>query len=739
MGVLLVLAGGVCRGVEWKDVEGTRIPLPPGEHPRLYLRGEETGRLKARLEHPALQGLVEKISKQTRSSKQAKVEWDAVQYLATQDRALGRATIKTALELVKKCELPDRQDACRATGRMMVTGAIVYDWCYALLTAEEKQAFVKEFVRLAKTQETGYPPVRQGAMTGHGSEAQVQRDMISAGIAIYDEFPEMYQHAAVRLFRDHFPARNWLYEGHAYHQGDSYGAHRFSWDTFPLFIFDRMGAGNVYNAQQRFVPYYWMYTTRPDGQRLRAGDTFAHSAKRGEAWSEYMGTLLVASYYKDPVLMGHHISQTGLRTGDDLFAFLWQDVELAGKGKEELPLSRYFGSPYGWMVARTGWGQDAVVAQMKVNEYNFANHQHLDAGEFQIYYKGALATDSGVYSGSSGQYGSPHCFNYYWRTIAHNCLLVHDPAEQFGGKYGNDGGQRLPNGRSEPKDLKMLADPQRGYRTGKVLARGFGPDVRSPEYTLLTGDLTAAYSGKVTKVERSFVFLNLLNKEVPGAMVVLDRVVSTKPEFRKTWLLHSLEEPMIRGRIATVECTWHGGQGRLVLDALLPGGENLEMTKVGGPGKEYWVNGTNWANDVPAEKVERGSVELAAWRVEISPKTAAKEDLFLNVMQVSDRRGGARWPVRLVETASHVGCVIEGAESNWMVLMGREGADAAKRVEMELPAGRPCAVLVTGLAAGKWRARGEPAVVREIEVSPESEAAWIRGGGGKWVVERMAE
>ena len=92
----------------------------------------------------------------------------------------------------------------------------------------------------------------------------------------------MYRLAAGRFFREHLPVRNWFYHGHAYHQGDSYGPHRYSWDTYPLWIFDRLGAGNVYNPEQRFVPYLWIYTTRPDGQRLRAGDTFAHSAPRGQ-------------------------------------------------------------------------------------------------------------------------------------------------------------------------------------------------------------------------------------------------------------------------------------------------------------------------------------------------------------------------------------------------------------------------------------------------------------------------
>ena len=224
----------------------------------------------------------------------------------THDAKLGRAVIEAALPLLQKCVLADRQDACRETGRMMVTGAIVYDWCYGLLTAEEKQAFIKELVRLAKTQECGYPPTRQGSVTGHASEAMIMRDMLSAGIAIYDEFPEMYRLAAGRFFREHLPARNWFYHGHAYHQGDSYGPHRYSWDTYPLWIFDRLGAGNVYNPEQRFVPYLWIYTTRPDGQRLRAGDTFAHSTPRGQPWGQYIGTLLTASYYGDGILLDQY-------------------------------------------------------------------------------------------------------------------------------------------------------------------------------------------------------------------------------------------------------------------------------------------------------------------------------------------------------------------------------------------------------------------------------------------------
>jgi len=169
--------------VQWTSVEDTRLPVPPAEHPRLYLRAEHVAKLPARLKHPVLQPAVERLRDLTRNSPQLRVEWDALQYLVTGDAKLGRGVIENALPLLRKCQLADRQDACRETGRMMVTGAIVYDWCHRLLTADERQAFIQELVRLAKTQECGYPPTRQGSVTGHSSEAMIMRDMLSAGIA----------------------------------------------------------------------------------------------------------------------------------------------------------------------------------------------------------------------------------------------------------------------------------------------------------------------------------------------------------------------------------------------------------------------------------------------------------------------------------------------------------------------------------------------------------------------------
>ena len=44
-------------------------------------------------------------------------------------------------------------DITRQLGYAMVMGAMVYDWCYAHLTDDDKQWFVKKFKALASAKE----------------------------------------------------------------------------------------------------------------------------------------------------------------------------------------------------------------------------------------------------------------------------------------------------------------------------------------------------------------------------------------------------------------------------------------------------------------------------------------------------------------------------------------------------------------------------------------------------------
>jgi heparin/heparan-sulfate lyase len=717
----------------WKEADGIFIPLPPGEHPRLYLREDHARQMGSRLNDSILKPVVERLRSQAARSPQLKIEWDALQYLVSGDPRTGRIIIDSALALLKRTELPEKQDAARVTGRMMVTGAIVYDWLYDLLTPEDKSTLIAELVRLAKTLECGYPPVKQGSVTGHSSESFVMRDMLSAGIAIYDEFPEMYNLAAVRFFREHLPVRNWFYNGHAYHQGDSYGPHRFHWDTYPLFIFDRMGYKNVYNPEQQYVPYIWIYTTRPDGQRMRAGDTFATSNPRGRPWGLYHGTVLTASYYNDGFLLDQYLKQGGSDGNENIFEALWRDITLQRKPVETLPLTHYSGSPFGWMAARTGWDEDAVIAEMKINEYNFSNHQHLDAGSFQIYYRGILATESGIYEGTNGAYGSAHCTNYYWRTIAHNSLLVYDPQEKFTSRKGwsNDGGQRLPNDRNEPRNLKVLLAPEYGYRTGKIIASGFGPDLNTPDYSYLKGDITAAYSSKAEEVKRTFTFLNLKNKTVPAALIIYDKVVSSSPSFKKFWLLHSIEEPAVNGNEVTITRSSDGYDGKLLNTTLLPVIENTAITPVGGQGKEHWVFGENYGSEPRYGR--SNSYERAAWRIELSPKKPASEDYFLNVMQVMKNGFDLNLKVKRIEGEKIVGVLI----ADRIVIFSKSSEVLEYPFEFSVGEKGIYKILLTDLLPGPWQVlKEDKAIIRTVQVSSSDGICYFEGTEGKYTLKR---
>ena len=685
------------------------VPALPGEHPRLYLRAQHVEDLRRRTEHPTLKPVWEELQALGKKNVQIALEVDALRYLLTRDAALGRRTAAAALETLERATFDlSQQDVTRPIGRMMVTGAIAYDWCYQVLSAAQKQAFVAQFVRLAKQLECGYPPREIGSVTGHGSEWMLMRDMMSAGIAIHDEYPEMYQLAAGRFFANYVPARDFWYHGHAFHQGSAYAETRFVSDMYPLWIFARLGVGNVFNPEQRYVPYQWIYMRRPDGQLLRAGD--------GQSKPPKLRSLLCASYYGDGYVLADYRRDPGIDPMSKIFELLWSDPDLAPRPVSELPLSRYFGGPYGWMVARTGWDEASVIAEMKVNIYNFTNHQHNDAGAFQIYYKGPLAVDSGVYQGSSGAYGSPHHANYYKRSIAHNTLLVYDPAEKFNWsrrELRNDGGQRLPNNWREPRNIEELLNSENGYKTGKVLGHAFGPDARRPEYTYLAGDITEAYGPKVKRVERSFVFLNLGGGRVPAAMVVYDRVTAADPAFKKYWLLHAMEEPVLRGDTAVVALKERGWTGKLVQKVVLPAA--ADMRKVGGPGKEFWVFGENFANE---PRGRREDYETGAWRVEVSPAKASAEDRFLNVMQVMDGDAAPLVVERVpcgVRVGDRVVCFAEGTAG------------------VSFTASRAGKFLVAGLAEGVWQVRRDG---KTVQPAAQAGVLWFEGPPGRYEVRR---
>ena len=740
--------------VEWKKVNGVEIPIPPTVHPRLYLRSSDIPELRERLKNPEIKKTIAKIQKlgvDRTPEEEAKapdrsgfryyaemrgvtsrVQLEALDYLLNKKKSVARKAIVAMLDTLRNTNYGKKGDLSRASGQMLMCGAMVYDWCYDQMKDSEKKAYINEFVRISKTMECGYPPKNTEPIAGHSSEWMVMRDMLSAAIAIYDEFPEMYNHVMTMLCRDYIPVRNYVYAGHNYHQGTSYANVRFSNDLFSLWILDRMGAGAVYDPAQQFVMYDFLYRRRPDGMVLPAGDV-----NPGIGGSYGLPAMLAYSYYKDPYLAYEYKRNTKIDNHCLIFDVLWRDYTIEPKSPETLPLTKYSGTPYGWMIARTGWDKNSVIAEMKINEHFVGNHQHMDGGAFQIYYKGPLAIDAGAYHGTSGGYNSAHNKNFFKRTVAHNSLLVFDPNEKFASwNYGgtdktefadNDGGQRMPGDRWETcrSFADLLSDE---YTTGQVLAHGIGGDYMAPEYSYLSGDITKAYSDKVKEVKRSFVFLNLKSEKVPAAMVVFDKVVSKNAEFKKHWLLHSIEQPQVSENGIIIKRTKDGDSGMLSNTVLLPAKENLDMQVIGGKGKEFWVNGTNYANAPQAGRPDPRN-ERGEWRVEVSPSAPANEDYFLNVIQVADNNCNELHKASLLKGENLVGAVI----ADRIVTFSKNGETINGKAEMDVQGNGTFKFVMTDMKPGTWQVKKDGKIFIPYKwVGTEDGVLSFEGGSGHY-------
>ncbi len=700
-----------------REGKGLNIPLPPPEHPRLFLRKTDIPAIKAKMNHHLLKECCDKIYKSAGYETDGKliqenteynldnrvlnaIEARAFMYALNGDRTKGNEAVDMVFNLNNTVILERaNHDLFRSIGRVILTTAIVYDWCYDLISEGEKKSLIAVMESLGTRMEIKWPYLVQNSVTGHGVEEQISRDMLSCGIAVYDEKPEIYKRVAGRIFAEIIPARNFNYQSGHHHQGSAYGPFRFIREIYTTLIFDRMGYPNITDKLQGKIPYYWLYSRRPDGQLFRDGDVGTEQIPSGKYW-DLPPILYAASYYNDPVLMGEAVKEK-LIGRDPLFDLLLTAPDVPAEDISSLPLTRYFPSPFGGMVARTNWNEgpdaDAVVAEMKIAEYNFVNHQHLDAGSFQIYYKGPLAVESGIYYGTEGRYGCEHFTHYYQRTIAHNCLLVYNPEEKFlRGKQilNNDGGQRLPALGKEPATLDAVLND--GYKTADVQAHAFGPDSVKPEYSYLKGDITQAYTDKVKSHKRSFVFLNLNRSDIPAVLVVFDHVTVSDKNFKKTWLLHSVQEPMFKGNTCEIVRNKKGYNGKLVNTTLFPLAENLHLTKVGGEGNEYSVNGINYPQRFVQED---NSGEGTAWRTEISPKKSTETDIFLNVMQVMDSNGKVQ-PlfVDRVETDRFVGANI----GDRIVLFSKAGKEETGSIQLKIKGKGMFKVLVSDLAKGVW-------------------------------------
>lgn len=337
-----------------------------------------------------------------------------------------------------------------------------------------------------------------------------------------------------------------------------------------------------------------------------------------------------------------------LGSGDDVQPYTEQELQ-------HTPLkARHFES-LGQVVMRSDWTPEGTYC-LFTSGAEMTQHKHLDENNFVIYKQGFLALDSGT-RGRETDYNLRH---YYAQTVAHNCILIHQPGEPLAPYWGmredspegklNHGGMITPKG-------KTLA-----FETNDL-------------FTYVAGDASNAYGKKGKEAVRQFIHLQ------PDYFVVYDRVAASDPNYRKEWLLHTQNQPIINGKTLMAD----ENKGRLFCESLLP--KDAKLTLVGGSGKEFWASGKNW--EVDSAWLERTVNNLAKsgreplfgkWRLEVSPGEARVDDRFLHVLTACVQTVEAGIPAKLLESPDQDGVELQLPGKTIEVWFNRTGEVGGKIV-----------------------------------------------------------
>ena len=701
--------------------------VPPATHPRLWVNAEALARVRSSLQHPehkphwqqvrdlAAKPFVFKPEKDREVSYNTRLEQAAVAkafcYLAARDAKAGREAADLMLAYLPRVEFGNLLDITREVGAAIYAGSCVYDWCYAILTPDERTTLRRHLMRLAEEMECGWPPFKQSIINGHGNEAQINRDLLAMSIAIYDEDPLPYQYCAYAVLEQLVPMRRFEYQSPRHNQGISYAAYRFGWEMHAAWLFRRMCGREVFDANIKTVPKYWLYMRLPSGEMLRDGD----GVPSGKYWSYARTALLCYAYNRDPVLKGEFLRQGGPRGDAVLFLLLNDPAIKAEPSLDSLPQTLDFGPVLGGMVARTGWrmGLDSpdVVAEVKGGGYHFGNHQHADAGSLQIYYRGLQVAKLGQYK----FYGTPYDMNFAKRSVAQSMMLVLDPEEKISRGLANDGGSRFIQ--TYPRTPQQATtDPTFNY--GKVVSCGFGPSPQTPLFSYFCADLQGAYSEKVAAYTRRFCFLNLNRPGNPAAMIVLDDIATSRPEYKKIWQLNTLNPPQKTTDGVTLWNAAGGVKGFLDVRMLWPARDARTMEILSGAAANS-VFGQAFTPPVPTAPEANGH------RILVSPKQSQTHDRFLAVLQACDAE-----PLPLQHTESDR--VVHVQIADRVVVLAKDAELLSTPLEIDVPAGGPAIqVLCAGLAPGSWRITSPGATDRDVSVEPGENVLFFTSSGGR--------
>jgi len=592
--------------------------------------------------------------------------------------------IKNVLKTLTDSWTGNDDVAHRYYGYAMYITACVYDWCYDLLTPTDKEQIIlgvqEKICKVGMTvaYAVGFPPTSANAVSGHGTAFQILRDYLAFAIAIYDEYPGWWEMIAGRFYEEYVPVRNVFYEAGINPQGVSlYLSSKTFADLYSAWLVKAATGEFPYESEEnmkQIARTIFSYELRVNNGALYGFASGDDQAPYG-VFLDYGQIALISSYlFNDATMRAQveHNYQSGGNPTNRTYGSSYKNfdgtltetttvaeylicsssgLEPAADRHEGMDLILYNGGWLGQIIARNTWERSQTAVLMKIGQRTVANHEHYDAGSFQIFYKAMLAGDTGVYD----SYGSNHHKFYHQSTIAHNSLLIYNTTMSSNNSGYYSGGQKRLD------DATYSNWQSNTYKTGDVtgVSYGYADQAKTtPTYAYLAGNIAAAYpSSTVSEVTRRMLAVyDTDDEDVQMYFFVFDNITANSGNYKKTFLLHTRTEPYVpdgytaSDKIMQVD----NGGGRLRIQNVI--GNNVTFTTRGGDGQNYMVN--NYSADSFRQLGASGNKDDNYWgRLEISPATGSATDQLLNVMYVCDNKDGAP---DLVASAIDTG-VVKGA------------------------------------------------------------------------------
>ena len=520
--------------------------------------------------------------------------------------------------------------------RSRVHWLAAYDWLYNDLTDGERAELMGSFLsHLDKLQpRPERPDIYRLNDSDHTTGFYGDRNLLwFAGLAAYGDGID--DDLAMDFLRKGYEYNTKLFEYRTWCAGDdgglasaspNYAMGAYPWAQYNFLYTWRSATGEDVASDWPHLAYFpvwvmWNFLPGPTPREFGTGDTYhydntirtnylyTHMSQIMDFYGDSHPECAALADYIRSILPERH-RRHNMSYG--FYPFLLTNMKDIGPPDRPLDAAlhaRHF-ETLGQVFMRSGTGPDDTYSLFTIGSRVPSHKQH-DENNFVIFKKGYLALDSGTRGRETG-YQLRH---YYSQTVAHNCMLINMPDEPFPDYWG------------------MAYDGPEGEiscgGTFETIGGACAAFETNDHYTYTAGDATACYSPEKCELAlRQYVFV------YPDYFIICDRVTATDADHGKAWLLHTQNEPAVSG--ATFRANHE--DGRLFSRTIFP--KDAVLTKIGGPGKEFLACGKNWelAPEVAEMMKERynGGL-LGAWRIEVSPGSPRKEDVFLHLLHVGDR------------------------------------------------------------------------------------------------------